>query len=153
MEKAIRSKLITNQTTIKNRQYISIDDYFHVLNKEETTCLFESLGSLLLRIIELELQNKKLRRKFALGKKDLNYSTNQSDSMMKVDSQNSPKDFLTTSTLAGISQHDMILNGQKNENHAADIENSYLLTELDSVTSRTASPNVSVLNTSGNLRP
>lgn len=55
------------------------------------------------RIIELELHNKKLRRKFAPGKKDLNYSTNQSDYSMKMDSQGSPKDFLTTTTVHGIS--------------------------------------------------
>ena len=61
---------------------------------------------------------------------------------------NSPKDFLSN-TATHVSSTEEMLAKPTNRN---DIENSYLLTELESVTSRVVSPNTSALNTSTNLR-
>lgn len=42
---------------------MSLDDYYHILNKAETQILFSNLDDLFKRIFELELHNKKLRKK------------------------------------------------------------------------------------------
>lgn len=56
----------------------------------------------------------------------------------------SPKDSL----IAGNS-HDEILNGKQSQQ---DVENSYLLTEMESVSSRVQSPNTSTLNSASSFR-
>jgi 16S rRNA G527 N7-methylase RsmG len=59
---------------------------------------------------------------------------------------------MSTTTLFGSSNDDILHTAKEGNPNNNDIENSYLLTELESVTSRTVSPNTSVLNTSGNLK-
>ena len=65
-----------------------------------------------------------------------------------LETMNSPKDFLSTTNHHVSSTEEMLEKQPVNK----DIEDSYLLTELDSVTSRTISPNTSALNTSTNLK-
>ena len=45
---------------------ISISQYYHVLNKSETEILFTSLEAIYQHIFELEVNDRKVRRRFAM---------------------------------------------------------------------------------------
>lgn len=44
---------------------VDVKDYYHVLNKEETNLLFTNLDHVFARVILLEVNTKKLRKKIA----------------------------------------------------------------------------------------
>jgi hypothetical protein len=66
---------------------VELDNYFHILNKEETTILFIHLEEVFTKIFDLELHNKKLRKKVkrGMGSKATNYSSIQSDKSMNME--------------------------------------------------------------------
>ena len=146
----MKNKAIKNAIQTKNSPVFQITDikiYHHILNKDETGFLFQSLDQIFCRVKDLNLQNKKIRKK--LGENNaLNYTTNQIDLSKMMETMNSPKKFLSITNNHVSSTEEML----EKPPAAKDIEDSYLLTELDSVTSRTISPNTSALNTSTNFK-
>ena len=59
---------------------MSLSEYYNILNKEETKVLYQNLSEVFSQIIEMQLHNKKLRKKLGAKKKQkkqdhLHYNT------------------------------------------------------------------------------
>lgn len=125
--------------------------YSHILSPDETLTLFTNLEKVFARILLLEIHTKKLRRKIARHS-TLNKTSarNMLELSLKGDDHNPGEILMTTS------EELLVPPGGGTQNKNSELENSYLLTEMDSVSSRPSSPTAagggSVLNTSGNLR-
>lgn len=74
MAKALEQK----KGVVYKQKIIDINDYYHIINKEETAIMFHNLEEIFTRIFDLELHNKKVRRKIEGTRNASNYSTNQS---------------------------------------------------------------------------
>ena len=119
---------------------VDVKDYYHVLNKEETNLLFTNLDHVFARVILLEVNTKKLRKKIA-KRGSINKGSTQRMSMLD---DLSAKLEINSSNM--MTQEDL-LSSSGHKDSQVEFENSYLLTELDS--SRPESPNGSnSLNTS-----
>lgn len=103
MEKAFGLKSNKKQKMIEKRKVVGINGYFHILSIDETSILFNNLEEIFNRIFDLEIHNKKLRKKITKqgisNRTGLDYTTNQSDLSIKLDTHLgtlSPKDLLIT---------------------------------------------------------
>jgi hypothetical protein len=95
---------MTIDTPKDNNLPTHVDNYYHILNKEETRLLFINLEEVFMRIFELEIHNKKLRRKIYGKKGSGNYSSNPDNTKYDSNmSMMSPKDMTLTNNNSTIS--------------------------------------------------
>lgn len=64
--KALSNVIFCSQNKEIISKSISIDQYYHVLNKSETEILFTSLEAIFMNIFDIEINDRKVRRRFAM---------------------------------------------------------------------------------------
>lgn len=64
--KALSNVIFCGQTPEVISKSISVNQYYHVLNKSETEILFNNLEAIYKFIFELEVNDRKVRRRFAM---------------------------------------------------------------------------------------
>ena len=64
MEKAIGSSNEKKQIQVNKRKLVDINEYYHILNKDETKILYNYLLEIYGTILDLELHTRKLKKKF-----------------------------------------------------------------------------------------
>ena len=123
---------------------VDMKHYFHVINEDETNILLKNLDEVFARIFLLEVHNKKLRKKIAKrGGSIINKGSSHRSMNIDISHQRDNIMITTGDLLDG----SVAKNGQPID----PFENSYLLTELDTVSSRPDSPG-GALNTSDSFK-
>ena len=87
--KALSNVIFCSQNKDVISKSISIDQYYHVLNKSETEILFTSLEAIFMHIFELEVNDRKVRRRFAMVS---NQSTAEVKTAEQTDQRNTSAD-------------------------------------------------------------
>ena len=87
--KALSNVILCSQNKDVISKSISIDQYYHVLNKSETEILFTSLEAIFMHIFELEVNDRKVRRRFAMVS---NQSTAEVKTAEQTDQRNTSAD-------------------------------------------------------------
>lgn len=64
--KALSNVIVSNHHPEIISKTISIGQYYHVLNKSETEILFTSLEAIYKHVFELEVNDRKIRRRFSM---------------------------------------------------------------------------------------
>lgn len=66
LENQALSNIVNSANRLVITRSISIDQYYHVLNKSETEILFRSLEEIFKHIFELDIDDRKVRRRFSM---------------------------------------------------------------------------------------
>jgi hypothetical protein len=77
---------VNDGRTQKSQLVSNVSEYFHILNKEETRLLFMNLEEVFTRIYDLDIHNKKLRKKIYGRKGSNSYSSNPTENTVKFSS-------------------------------------------------------------------
>ena len=69
LEKTIGTSNEKKQLQVAKRKLVDLSEYYHILNRDETKILYENLSEVFLQILEMQIHNKKLRKKLGVKKK------------------------------------------------------------------------------------